>query len=91
MLSMFVCTPAHVHGLSDRCWTAIVMDFNACWTALPTGGWHRLLAGHNCKVWKSCNHWQCNRGTGHDKSTCIGVEVKQEFTRMYGVCLGMGV
>ena len=52
-----------IHGQSDRCWTAIVINFNAYWSALPTGGWHRLLAGRNCKVWDACNGWQCNVGT----------------------------
>ena len=27
-----------MHGQSDRCWTAIAMDFNTYWSALPTGG-----------------------------------------------------
>ena len=50
MLCVFVCAPVHVYGQSDRCWAAIVIDFNAYWAALPTGGCHRLLAGRNCKV-----------------------------------------
>ena len=39
-----------MYGQSDRQWTAIVMGFYAYWAALPTIGWHRLLAGRNCKV-----------------------------------------
>ena len=37
------------------CWTAILMDFNAYWAALPTGGWHRLLVhvGQYCNVWEA--------------------------------------
>ena len=45
-----MCAPVHVYDESDRCWTAIVNDFNAYWAALPTGRWHSLLAGHNCTV-----------------------------------------
>ena len=42
MLCVFVCTPVHVHVYVqfDRCWTAIVINFNAYRAALPTGGWH---------------------------------------------------
>ena len=40
-------------GQCDRCWTAIVMDFNACWGALPRP---------NCNVRKALNGRQCNRG-----------------------------
>ena len=38
MLFVFVCTPVHVYGQSDRCWTAIVMDSFAYWAALSTAG-----------------------------------------------------
>ena len=51
----------HVYGQSNRCWAPIVIDFNAYWAALPTGGCHRRLAGHNCKV----------QGHGMAGSTCI--------------------
>ena len=50
LLFVFVCTPVHVYDPSDRCWIAIVMDFNAYLTELPTDRWHGLLEGHNCKV-----------------------------------------
>ena len=33
-------------GQCDRCLTAIVMDFNTYWAALP---------GPNCNVWKALN------------------------------------
>ena len=46
MMFVFVCVP--VYGPSDRCWTAIVMDSIVYWVVLPTGGWHKLLAGYNC-------------------------------------------
>ena len=35
-----VCVHTGACGQTDRCWTAIVMDFNAYWVALPTGGRH---------------------------------------------------
>ena len=65
MLSVcaFVSAPAQVYGPFDRCWTAIVVDFNAYWAALPSGKCHRLLAERNCKVHEAWNGWQCNRGT----------------------------
>ena len=56
-----VCMPVHVYGHSDRCWTAIVMDFNIYWVELPTGGWHKLLAGCNCKYQEAWKGQQCNR------------------------------
>ena len=37
---VFVCGPVHVYDQSDRCWAALVIDFNAYWAALPTGGCH---------------------------------------------------
>ena len=61
MLCLFVCVPMHVHGQCDRCWTAIVMEFNAYWAALSTGGWHILLAGRSCKLREAWNGQQCNR------------------------------
>ena len=63
MRFVFVSTPVHVYGQSDRCWTAIVMDFNACSAALPTSGWHKLMAGCKCKVREAWNARQCNKGT----------------------------
>ena len=63
MLFMIVCVPVDVHGQSDRCWTSVVMDFNAYWAALPTDGWHRLLAGRSCKVRDACSGQQCNSST----------------------------
>ena len=59
---MFVCEPMHMYAQSDRCWDAIVIDFNAYWDALPIGGCHRLLAGHSCILQEARNGWQCNRG-----------------------------
>ena len=40
MLCVFTFLSVHVYGQSDRCWAAIVIDFNAYWDALPiyTGG-----------------------------------------------------
>ena len=69
MLFMFVCSPVHMYGHSDRSWAAIVVDFNVCWAALPTGGWHRLLAVCNCKAWEAWNKRQCTvRATlNHDE------------------------
>ena len=34
MLCVFVYAPVHVYGQSDRCWAAVVIDFNAYWAAL---------------------------------------------------------
>ena len=42
MLFVFVCAPVHAYGHFDRCWTAVVMDFNIYLAAPPTGGWHKL-------------------------------------------------
>ena len=71
MLFVFVCALVLVYGHSDRCWTAIVMDFNVCLAALPTGGWHELLAGCNCKVWKAWNRQQCTvtEAQNHDEGS----------------------
>ena len=52
LLCLCACTPVDVYGQSHRCWNAIVMDFNSYWAALPTGGWRRLSARCNCKVWE---------------------------------------
>ena len=55
------------------------MDFNVYWAALPTGGWHRLLAGCNCKVWDAWNRQQCtvteaqNHDNGRGGETVTGV------------------
>ena len=70
MLFVFVCTPVHAYGHSDRYWTAIVMDFNVYLAAQHTGGWHRLLAGCSCKVWEALNRQQCTvtEAQNHDKS-----------------------
>ena len=59
MLFVFVCVPVHLHGHSDRCWSARVMDFNVYWVALPTGGRHTLLVGCSCKVREAWNRRQC--------------------------------
>ena len=72
---MFACVPVHVYGHSDMCSTAIVMDFNVYRAALPTGGWHRLLAGYLKMEWAQ----RYNRG------------MSSRFSRMYGVYLGMGM
>ena len=42
-------------GQYDRCWTATVIDYNAYWVTLPTGGWHKLLEGQNCNVQVALN------------------------------------
>ena len=60
---VFVSTPVHVYGLSGRCWTAILVDFNAYWAALPTNGWHILMEGCKCKVREALNGQQFNKGT----------------------------
>ena len=56
-------------GHSDRCWIAIVMDFDVYWAALPTGGWHRLLADCKCKERVPWNTRQCKvtKARNHDK------------------------
>ena len=53
------CAPVHVYGQSDKCWTAVVLDFNA--TEL-----HCLLVGGTDYwqgVWEAWNGQQRNRGT----------------------------
>ena len=37
------------------------MDFNAYWAALPTGGWHIVLARKNCNMFEAWNGRQCLR------------------------------
>ena len=54
------CACVCVYSQSDRCWTAIVLDFNANWAALPTGGWHGVLVGLNCNMWEAWIGWQCS-------------------------------
>ena len=44
---VFVSMPVHVYGQSDRSWAAVIIDFNAYWATLPTGGGHKILAGSN--------------------------------------------
>ena len=61
-----MCAPVYVYGQSHRCWATIVIDFNAHWAALPTGGCHRLLAGRNSKVPDACNVLQC-KAQSHDE------------------------
>ena len=61
MLCVFVCTP--LHGQSDSCWIAIVINFNTNWTALPTRGCHRLLVECNFKVQEAWNGLQYKRST----------------------------
>ena len=65
----FVCMPEHVYDHSDRRCTAIVIDFDVYWAALPTGRWHRLLAGRNCKVQEPWNRGQCTvtEAQNHDE------------------------
>ena len=68
-----------MYGHPDRWQTAIVMHFNVNWAALPTGGWHRLLAGCNCKVWEAWIRRQCtvrkalNYDEGRGGRTVTGV------------------
>ena len=38
-LCVHVCVCMCVYGQCDRCWTATMMDFNACRAALPVGWW----------------------------------------------------
>ena len=71
MLFMFVCSPVHAYGHSDRCWTATVIDFNVYLAALPTGGWHSLPTGCNCKIWESWNRQESNKR--HKIMTKVGV------------------
>ena len=35
------------------------MDFNAYWAALPTGGWHIVLARKNCYMFEAWNSRHC--------------------------------
>ena len=68
-LFVFVCTPVLVYGQFDRCWIAIVMDFNAYCTALHTGGWHRLLARCNCEVWEPEMVGSVTKAHSHDEGS----------------------
>ena len=72
MYAVNVCVRTYAHP-TDRCWTAIAMDSNAYWTALPTGVRHRLLAGCNCKVWMPAKASTVTETQSHDKSTCTVV------------------
>ena len=69
MLFVFVCAPVHVYGHSDKCWTTVVIDFSVYLGALPTGGWHKLLAWCNCKAREAWNRQQCTvtEAQNHDK------------------------
>ena len=65
--------------LSDRCWAAIDINFNAYWAALPTGGCHTLLAGCSCRVREAWNGWQSKKVHGsvmglENKSVTEGME-----------------
>ena len=48
------------------------MDSNAYWAALPTGGWHKVLAGHNCKLWMPAMASSVTEAQSHNKGTCRG-------------------
>ena len=54
-----VCVCARVRQC-DRCWTAIVMEFNAHWGALP---------GPNCNVREALNGGQFTQAPSHDESS----------------------
>ena len=80
------CMPVHAYGHSDKCWTAIVMDFNVYLAALPTGGWHRLLAGCNCKVWEAWNKQQCPVTEAQNHAKGRGGEI---VTGVHGSVMGI--
>ena len=66
------CVCVCVYGQSDRCWTAIVMDFNAYWAALPSGGWHGLL---KCKCKVCVCVWRGGEGAGMAGKCSRGMEL----------------
>ena len=55
-----------MHAQSDRCWTAIVLNFDAYWAALPTGGWYGVLAGSKSNVREGWNDWKCTGAWSYD-------------------------
>ena len=99
MLCVFVCAPVHVHGQSDTCWAAIVIDLNVYWAALPTG----LLCLLGCSVywWVQDAIVECGRHGMVDSVTKVRRAWKNEwaqkcnggmasrFTRIYGIFLCM--
>ena len=63
-----------MHGQSDRCWTALVVDFNTYWFALSTGGWHRLLQGAVVKCGIPAMAGSVTEAQSRNEGTCIEAE-----------------